>query len=105
MPLLERMAFHGGSSQRVGIFGVFGRSREMEMASLADFFPRLNQALMDRVELVGMGRDDAPLDRLLQPPPLEHRRLENRGRRIRVIFQQFRRTVSVKTEVEPAIET
>jgi hypothetical protein len=59
---------------------------------------------MDRVELVGTARDDLPLDRLLQPRPLKHRRLENRGRCIRVIFQQFRGTVSVKAEVEPAVE-
>src|ERR1700730_12523171 len=51
-----------------------------------------------------MGGNDAPLDRLLQPGPLKHRRLKNRGRCIRVIFQKFRWPAPVKTEVEPAIE-
>ena len=59
---------------------------------------------MDRIELVGMGGDDAALDRLFQPGPLEHRRLENRGRRIGVIFEEFRRTGPVESEVEPAVE-
>src|SRR5260370_19377441 len=76
----------------------------MEVASFAKLLPGLNQALMDRVELVRMQGNDAPLDSLLQPSPLKHCRLENRGRRIGVIFQQFRRTVSVKAEIEPTIE-
>ena len=59
---------------------------------------------MDRIELVGMSGNDLPLDRLLEPGPLKHRRLENRGRRIRVIFQQFRRAAAVETEIEPAVE-
>ena len=59
---------------------------------------------MDRVELVGMRGDDAPLDRLFEPGPLKHRRLEDRGRRIRVVFQEFCRPPPVETEVEPAIE-
>ena len=91
-------------SQRAGILLVFGGSREMKVGSLADFFPRLNQVIMDRIELVGMGGNDAPLDRLLEPCPLKDRRLEDRGRCIRVVFQEFRWTAPVKTEVEPAIE-
>ena len=59
---------------------------------------------MDRIELVGMGRKDVPFDRLLEPGPLKDRRLEDRGRRIGVILQQFRRTVPVETEIEPAVE-
>ena len=59
---------------------------------------------MDRIELVGMGGNDAPLDRLLEPRPLKHRRLEDRGRRIRIVFQQFCRSPPVETEVEPAVE-
>ncbi len=76
----------------------------MNVASGADFFPRVDQALMDRIELVGMSGNDAPFDRLLQPCPLKHRRLEDRGRRIRIVFQQFRRAASVETEIEPAIK-
>src|SRR5258708_13218840 len=52
-----------------------------------------------------MTGNDLPLDRLLERGPLKHRRLENRSRCIRVIFQQFGRTASVITEVEPAVET
>jgi hypothetical protein len=91
--------------QRTGILGIFGRSHQMKVASGADFFPRVDQALMDRIELVGMSGNDLPLDRLLEPGPLKHRRLENRSRCIRVIFQQFGRAASVITEVEPAVET
>jgi hypothetical protein len=76
----------------------------MKGATATELFPGLDQALMDRVELVGVGRDDAPLDRLLQPGPLKHRGLENRGRGVRVVFQQFRRAASVEAEVEPAVE-
>src|SRR6202000_49296 len=77
---------------------------QMKVAVAAELGPRLDQTLMDRIELVGVGRDDAPLDRLLQPGPLKHRRLENRGRGVRVIFQQFRRAASGEAEVEPAVE-
>ena len=90
--------------ERAGILGVFGGSGQMKVAALAELLPRLDQALMDRVELVGVRRDDAPLDRLFQPGPLKHRRLEDRGRRVGVVFQQFRRSLSVEAEVEPAIE-
>ena len=43
--------------QRAGILGVFGRSRQMQVASGAEFFPCLDQALMDRIELVGALRE------------------------------------------------
>ena len=59
---------------------------------------------MDRIELVGMRGNDAPFDRLFEPGPLKHRRLEDRGRGIRVVLQQFCRSASVEAEVEPAIE-
>ena len=59
---------------------------------------------MDRIELVGALRDDVALDRLFEPGPLKHRRLENRGRRIRVVLQQFRRAPAVEAQVEPAVE-
>ncbi len=59
---------------------------------------------MDRIELVGAGGNDLPLDRLLEPGPLKHRGFEDRGRRIRVVFEQLGRAASVETEIEPAIE-
>ncbi len=59
---------------------------------------------MDRIELVGTLRDDVAFDRLFEPGPLKHRRLENRGRGVGVIFQQLCRAVSAETQVQPAIE-
>jgi len=59
---------------------------------------------VDRIELVGVVGDDMPLDRLLEPRPLKHRRLEDRSRRIGVVFQKFRGPLAVKTEVEPAVK-
>jgi hypothetical protein len=74
------------------------------MTSGAHLLPGFDQPFMDRIELVGTGGDDLPLDRLLEPCPLKDRRLEDRGRCIGVILQQFRRTPPVETEIEPAIE-
>ena len=76
----------------------------MQVAAGAEFLPGVDQPLMDRIELVGVGGNDLPLDRLLEPGPLKDRGLENRSRRIRVVFQKFRRAVPAETEVEPAIE-
>jgi hypothetical protein len=81
-----------------------GHAREVEMAAGAELFPGLDQALMDRVELVSARRDDLPLDRLLEPGPLKHRGLEDRGRGVRVIFQQLCRASPVETEIQSAIK-
>lgn len=51
-----------------------------------------------------MGGKDVPLDRLFKPCPLKDHRLEDRGRCIGIILQQFRRTPPVETEIEPAVE-
>ena len=74
------------------------------MLRAAEFFPGLDQPFMDRIELVGALGNDVALDRLLEPGPLKHRRLEDRGRRVRVVFQQFCRALAVKGQIEPAIE-
>ncbi len=74
------------------------------MFSAAEFLPGLDQALVDRVVLIGRLRNDAPLDRLFEPGPLKHRRLEDRGRRVGIVFQQLCRSLSVEAEVEPAVE-
>ena len=68
----------------------------MQMAAAAELLPGLDQALVDRVELVGVLRDDAPLDRLFEPGPLKHRGLEDRGRRVGVVFEQLCRSLSVE---------
>ena len=74
------------------------------MLGAAEFLPGVDQALMDRIELVGALRDDVALDRLFEPGPLKDRGFENRGRRIRVVLQQFRRAPAVVAEVQPAVE-
>src|SRR3954454_22881501 len=76
----------------------------MKVVRAAKLLPGVDQALMDRVELIGPVRDDVALDRLFEPGPLEYGGLENRGRGIGVVFQQFCRAAAVETEVEPAIE-
>ena len=45
-----------------------------------------------------------PLHPLLEPRPLKHRRLEDRGRRVRVVFEQFCRPAAAVAEIEPAIK-
>ena len=74
------------------------------MLRTGEFLPGIDQALVDRIELVGALRDDVALDRLFEPGPLKDRRFENRGRRIRVVLQQFRRAPAVIAEVEAAVE-
>src|ERR1700733_6416109 len=76
----------------------------MQMARRAKLFPRLDQALMQRVELVGACLKETPLDPLFEPGPLKHRGLEDRGRRIGVIFEKFCVPAAGIAEVEPAIE-
>ncbi len=90
--------------ERAGILGVFGGSGQMQVTAERRVSSSLDQPLMDRVELVGASGNDAPLDRLLEPGPLKHRGLEDRGRGIRVVFQQFCRPAPVETEIEPAVE-
>src|SRR5215475_15096731 len=75
------------------------------MAALAELRPAFDQSFMDRVELIGLSRNDLPVDRLFEPGPLKHRRLEDRGRRVGIVFQEFRRPMPVEIQVEPAVET
>src|SRR5262249_27344416 len=90
--------------ERAGILVIAGGACEMQMTARADCLPRVDQPLMDGVELVGAGRDDAPFDRLFEPGPLKHRGLEDRGRRIRIVFEQFCRRLAVELQIEPAVE-
>ncbi len=78
-------------SQRAGVFGIAGDAGEMEMLPRGNLLPRRDQPLVDGVVLVGTRGDDAAFDRLFEPGPLEHRRLEQRGRRVRIVFEQLRR--------------
>jgi hypothetical protein len=60
--------------------------------------PSLDQLLMERIELIALGRCG------LQPIPLHDGRLEQRGRRVGVIFQEARRRSAVVGQVEAAVE-
>ena len=90
--------------QRAGILFILGHAGEMKMLGAGEFLPGVDQAFMDRIELVGALRDDVALDRLFEPGPLKDRRFENRGRGVGVILQQFRRTPAVVAQVQPAVE-
>ncbi len=61
-----------------------------------DSAPRLDQLLMDGIELVGVGLG------ILQPVPLHDGRLVEGGRRVGIVFQQLGRTLAVIGEVEAA---
>src|SRR6185437_8656028 len=87
-----------------GILDIVSHPREMKMPALTEFPPPLDQPLVDRIELVGARGDDLPFDGLLEPGPLKRRRLEDRGRGVRIVFQQLCRAAPVKAEIEPAIE-
>src|ERR1700749_5140554 len=67
-------------------------------------FPRLDQALMQRFKRVGPCLKETPLDPLFKPCPLKQRSLEDRGRRVGVIFEKFCVPAAGIAEVEPAIE-
>jgi hypothetical protein len=71
---------------------VDSRGRELEMG------PGLDQLLMDRVELVGLG-----IERL-QPLPLDDARLEQRRRGVGIVFEHSRRLARAIEQVEAAIE-
>ena len=74
------------------------------MFAAAVFFPGFDQLFMDGIELIGALGDDGALHRLFEPGPLEHRRFEQRGWRVGVVLQQFRRAPAVIAQVEPAVE-
>src|SRR5215216_5151782 len=76
----------------------------MQMMRAAEFFPRLDQPFMDRIELVGAPGDDVALDRLFEPGPLKYRGFEDRSRRIRVVFEQLCRISAVERKIKPAVE-
>src|ERR1700733_7340292 len=76
----------------------------MQVSAITDFPPCVDQSFMERIKLVGMRGKDAPFDSLLEPGPLKYRRLEDRGRRVRVILKKFRRALPVEAEIEAAVE-
>ena len=71
-----------------------------------DAAPRLDQPLVDAVELVEI---PAPgfADRgrqVLEPEPLDDRGLEEGGRGVRVVLQELGRPLAVERQVEPAVD-
>src|SRR5579872_79967 len=90
--------------QRRGILRIVEQAGQMQVLGAGKLSPGVDQAFMERVELVGGGRQQAALDSLLKPRPLKYRGLENRGRRVGVVFEQFRRSAAAITEIEPAIK-
>ena len=87
-----------------GILGAFQHAGEMQMPRCAKPLPCLDQLLMNRIELVGTFGDDVAFDRLFEPGPLKHRRLEDRCRGVGVVFEQLCRLLSAKGEIDAAIE-
>ena len=63
-----------------------------------------DQALVDRIELIGARGQRARRQLLLQPLPLEHGGLEERGRRVGVELEKLGRSLSIVSQVEAAIE-
>ncbi len=63
-----------------------------------------NELVVEIVELVGVLRQSPGLDPILQPVPLEHRGLVERGRRVGVELEELRRAFAVIDQVEAAIE-
>src|SRR6185437_15694738 len=64
----------------------------------AHLLPAGDELLVDRVELVVLGKD------ILQPVPLHDARLEKRGRRVRVVFEHRGLARAVPREVEAPVE-
>src|SRR6266446_21147 len=69
--------------------------------------PPLDELFMQGVELVGAlvyraARGGFQALAVFQPEPLRHARLDERGRRIGVVFQKLGRSLAVPGEIEPA---
>ena len=77
---------------------------EMKVIRAAELCPGFDQPLMDRVELVGALRNDVAFDGLFEPRPLEHGGLEDRGRRVGIVFEQLCRMPPVEAEIDATVE-
>ncbi len=74
------------------------------MLAAPEALQSLDQTLVQRVELVGALGQPARRHLVLEPGPLEDGGLEERGRRVGVVFEQLRRSGAVVGEVEAAVE-
>ena len=92
-------------AHRLAVLDEVGVRGEMDEAAVGeDGAEPVDQLLVQAVELVGVGGQDAGGDLVLQPQPLEHRRLIDAGRGVGVVFVELGRASAVIGEVEPAIE-
>ena len=72
--------------------------REVERAREQgrDILPFRDELFVQRIELVERG------EAIFLPIPLHHRRLEQRGRRVAIEFEQLRLALPVISQIEPA---
>src|SRR5262249_34593290 len=81
------------------------RAGEVErVAADAEAAPRVDEPLVQRIELIGIRRDGARGARCLKREPLEHRRFEETRRRVGVELIELHRRRAAIAEVEAAIE-
>ena len=62
------------------------------------FLPALDQSVVDRIELIAIGKN------ILEPEPLGHRGLQQRGGRIRVVLKQLGWMRTVVSQIEASVE-
>ncbi|MOA48102.1 hypothetical protein D3C78_1707980 [compost metagenome] len=97
----------GHLAQKVRCATVLYRARdgrEVERALPLLRGKRLNEVFGQGIELAGVRGQNAPLDLLFKPDQLERRRLVQRGRRVVVGLDQFRRAMAVIAEVKAPIQ-
>ncbi len=90
-----------GDGQQVLAAGLLGGVGEVDAAvgeARAVAPPGRDEALVERVPLVAAGV------RVLQPVPLDHRRFEEGGGGVGVVFEQLRRAVAAVAQVEAPVE-
>ena len=82
------------------VFEPVGQGSEVDprRQMAAQRLPSLQEPVVDRVELVGVGEN------VLEPEPLDHRRFQQRGGRVGVVLQEFRRLLAVVGQVEAAVD-
>src|SRR5579864_2512115 len=81
------------------------RTREVErVAADTEAAPRIDEPLVQRIELIRVGGNRARGARCLEPEPLEDGRFEEAGRGVGVEFVELHRRRAAIAEIEAAIE-
>jgi hypothetical protein len=92
-------------ADRLPVLDHIGVAGEMDEAAVReDDAETVAQSLVHSVELVRPGGEGAGGELVLQPQPLEHRRLEHRSGRVGVVLVESGRARAVVEEVEPSVE-